>query len=606
MALNRQKTKEDKKMQDKWSLEELYAGYEDLKFKQDLEALDESIREINGLPASLEENEAAVNVKKIIEALETESRLISKLYSFASLRQAADTMDMENASVLGRLYQKMNETAKSKAQLMKYIAKLEDLDAVIESDEKLKAYEYVLRCVKEDDRYSLNDDVEEALAKMDISGGNAWSDLQSYLTSTVKVDYDGKQISLSDVRNLAYDADPSVRKAAYEAELAGYEKIKDSVAFSLNSIKMQANSECELRGYESVLDKSLYQARMKKETLDAMWEAIEEYLPKFHEYLKWKAKVLGHENGLPFYDLFAPMGHSDKKYTIEEAKSYLMNLFEAFNPKLAEVVDRAFEENWIDFYPREGKVGGAFCADIAPIKQFRILTNYGGNFTDIVTLAHELGHGYHDVMVQDNLPLNRDYTMPVAETASTFNENVVMNAAIEQADSDEEKLALIESQLSDATQIICDIYSRFLFEKDVCETRKEAFMSSEDLCAMMLKAQKKAYGDGLDENFLHPYMWLCKSHYYSAGFGFYNYPYAFGGLFAKGIYEKYLQDKENFLPKFNKMLQSTPLMSVEEAAKICDIDLTDKEFWRMSLKAITDRIEEFKRLTSNSSVEERK
>lgn len=584
-------------MQEKWSLEDLYTGYEDEKFKQDLKALDESISEINGLPASLEEKEATVNVKNIIEALEKESQLISKLYSFASLRQAADTVDMENASVLGRLYQKMNETAKAKAQLMKYIAHLDNLDAVIESDEKLKAYEYVLRCVKEDDRYSLSDDVEEALAKMDISGGNAWSDLQSFLTSTVKVDYEGKQISLSDVRNLAYDADPAVRKAAYEAELAGYEKIKDSVAFSLNSIKMQANSECELRGYDSVLDKSLYQARMKKETLNAMWEAIEEYLPKFHEYLKWKAKVLGYEKGLPFYDLFAPMGHSDKKYTIEEAKSYLMNLFETFNPKLAAVVDRAFEENWIDFYPREGKVGGAFCADIAPIKQFRILTNFGGNFSDIVTLAHELGHGYHDVMVQDNLPLNRDYTMPVAETASTFNENVVMNAAIEQADSDKEKLALIESQLCDATQIICDIYSRFLFEKEVCETRKEAFMSSEDLCAMMLKAQKRAYGDGLDENFLHPYMWLCKSHYYSAGFGFYNYPYAFGGLFAKGIYEKYLQEKDSFLPKFNRMLQSTPLMSVEEVAGICDIDLTDKEFWRMSLKAITDRIDDLKRLT---------
>lgn len=583
-------------MNGKWSLKDLYSGYEDPQYEKDNEKLDEVIARINELPNQLEKHDAKENILEILSCLEEENELVSKLGSFCMLQQSVEAMDMKHTSIMGRLYQKLNKTAKSETILNKYIAQTENLDEIIESDEKLKSYRYRLNCIRKDEQYQLSESVEEALAKMDISGGNAWSDLQSYLTSTVKVDYNGSTVTLSEIRNLAYDPDPKVRKSAYEAELACYEKIKDAVAYSLNSIKMQAISECELRGFDSVLDKTLYTSRMKKETLDALLEAIEEYLPKFHEYLRLKGKALGHDNGLPWYDLFAPMGNNDKNYSIEEAKNYLMELFSAFNPKLAEVAEKAFDQSWIDFYPREGKAGGAFCADIAPIKQFRILTNYAGSFSDIVTLAHELGHGYHDVMVQDNLPLNRGYTMPVAETASTFNENVVMNAAIARAESDEEKLALIESQLMDTTQIICDIYSRFLFEKTVCDQRKNVFMSADDLCQIMLDAQKKAYGTGLDQNVLHPYMWVCKGHYYSAGLGFYNFPYAFGGLFARGLYEKYLKEKEEFLPKFNEMLTATPLTSVEDAAKICGIDLTDKEFWRMSLEAVTKNISLFKQL----------
>jgi len=319
-------------------------------------------------------------------------------------------------------------------------------------------------------------------------------------------------------------------------------------------------------------------------------------MPNFHSYLRAKADSLGHINGLPWYDLFAPIAKNNKTYTVEEAKAYLMNIFEKCNPRMAQITDRAFEENWIDFFPREGKVGGAFCAGVESAKQFRILTNYDGSFSDVVTLAHELGHGYHDFMIYDNRPLNMNYSMPVAETASTFNENLVTNYAIENAASDEEKLALIEGQLSDVTQIICDIYSRFLFESKVVENRGSQFMFADDLCQIMLEAQKEAYGDGLDPECLHPYMWVCKSHYYSAGLGFYNFPYAFGGLFARGLYAKYRQEGAAFLEKYNLMLKETPVRSVEDVTKICDIDLTDKEFWLMSLHSYDAVIDEFKRL----------
>ena len=255
------------------------------------------------------------------------------------------------------------------------------------------------------------------------------------------------------------------------------------------------------------------------------------------------------------------------------------------------MVATAFDDAWIDFYPRDGKAGGAFCAGAQCLGESRILTNFDGTFSDVVTLAHELGHAFHNQCIRDHRVLNNDYSMPVAETASTFNECVVMAAAIQNAASKDEQLALIESQLQDATQIICDIYSRFRFEAKVFENREEQFMNADALCDFMTEAQKQSYGDGLDENCMHPYMWVCKGHYY--GPTFYNFPYAFGGLFARGLYAQYLSEGESFVPKYKKLLYTTPIATAEDTAKVADIDLTDKNFWRSALQTIADQIDLF-------------
>ena len=311
------------------------------------------------------------------------------------------------------------------------------------------------------------------------------------------------------------------------------------------------------------------------------------------ELVERMGKALGHENGLPWYELFAPMGKSDKKYTTQDAKDYLLSIFSGFDSQLHDMVERAFDEAWIDFYPRNGKVGGAFDCGVPSARQSRVLTNFDGAFGDIVTLAHELGHAFHDQQVFSHPLVCQEYTMPVAETASTFNEVLTVSAAIDAAESNDEKLALIESQLSDACQIICDIYSRYLFESAVFAARPEEFLDPDRLCQMMLEAQKKAYGDGLDQTCLHPYMWLCKGHYYSGGLSFYNFPYAFGGLFARGLYAKYQQEGKDFVPLYKKMLHATSVTCVEDTAKIAGIDLTDKAFWRQGLQSLADEIDLF-------------
>ena len=271
----------------------------------------------------------------------------------------------------------------------------------------------------------------------------------------------------------------------------------------------------------------------------------------------------------------------------------LLNIFGGFDSQLHDMVERAFDEAWIDFYPRNGKVGGAFDCGVPSARQSRVLTNFDGAFGDIVTLAHELGHAFHDQQVFTHPLICQEYSMPVAETASTFNEVLTVTAAIQAAQDKDEKLALIESQLSDACQIICDIYSRFLFESSVFEARPQEFLDADRLCQLMLEAQKKAYGDGLDQTCLHPYMWLCKGHYYSGSLSFYNFPYAFGGLFARGLYAKYQQEGEKFVPLYKEMLHATSVNDVEDTAKIAGIDLTDKAFWRQGLQSLADEIDLF-------------
>ena len=578
-------------MNEVWNLDPIYKGFSDPAFEADICSAKELLAEYTAFTGALAEKEPAQALHDGILLQERLSELAGKLGLFASLRQSTNTRDGEAASQMGRLMALYSGMAGPDAAFADWAAKLPDLMELVEADEFLQPYRFMFSKLKESSRYLLPGMGEQIMARMRLSGGSAWSDLQSYLTSTVPVSYNGGTTNLSAIRNLAYDPDPAVRKAAYEAEIACYDRIKDAVAFALNSIKLETISDCQLRGYVSPLERTLKHSDMRRETLDAMLGAMDEYLPKFWQYMKAKAKALGHENGLPWYDMFAPMGSAATKYTTEQSRDLLVKLFATFDQELADMVERAFDEAWIDFYPRDGKQGGAFCAGAECLNESRILTNFDGQFTDVVTLAHELGHAFHNQCIKDHRPLNHDYSMPVAETASTFNECVVMASAINKAADKDEKLALIESQLQDATQIICDIYSRFRFEAMVFENRESQFMHADTLCQFMAEAQKQSYGDGLDHNCMHPYMWVCKSHYY--GPTFYNFPYAFGGLFARGLYALYLSEGESFVPKYKKLLHTTPIATVEDTAKVAGIDLTDKDFWRAALQTIADQIDEF-------------
>jgi oligoendopeptidase, pepF/M3 family len=572
-----------------WTLEDLYPSFESQEFKQDVEAY----KALKGKFESLTLEDSIEGITQVVKLLEESTVLTGRLYNYIHLTLATDTTHETATQVEVQLAGVSADLQATYAKVSKFLGTIQ---TDITTDPFLAEYRYYFEEAKKDATHLLSDELEEVLAKMSISGGKAWSQLFDFMWSSAQGEYKGEVVTLSEIRGKAYDSDAEVRKSAYEAELKMYDAIKEPIAFSLNHIKKEVLTTSQLRGYESPLAHTLEASRMSRETLDALLEAIREYLPNFRKYLRHKAALLGHENGLPFYDLFAPVGNSSRTFTVEESKDYLIENFKTFSADLAEMTEEFFDKHYIDFYPRKGKVGGAFCANLPMIKQSRVLTNFTGSLSDVVTLAHELGHAYHGLHIENHRPLNQDYSMPVAETASTFNENIIMNTAIKEA-SDEEKIALIESQLQDTTQIIVDIYSRYLFETAVFENREQSFMFSKDLEEMMLSAQKEAYGDGLDQSYLHPYMWACKPHYYSTGLSFYNFPYAFGGLFSKGLYAIYQEQPEGFVEKYQELLRATTVSSVEDTAKVLGVDVSTPEFWKKALAEVAESIEAFIALT---------
>ena len=584
-------------MSHNWSLKELYSSFTSNEFLGDLDKVDKSINDLIAFSEKLNgESDELKSLEDIINKLENLYLLISKVASFASLTISADSKNVEGRKYLDVINNKISLLAEPSTKIYKWVASIENIDEVINKSELLKEHNFIIKEIVSKNKYMLSDKEEAIIAKMRTTGSEAWSNYKDYLISTHKVDInvDGKEESLplTVVLNMAYSKDPEVRKNAYEAEIKSYEKIEEGVAAALNGIKGEVITTSELKGYKSPLHMTLEESRMDEDILNAMLTAIKESLPTFRKYLKRKAEILGHKNGLPFYDLYAPVIEKEMKFDFEEGKAFVEKNFRKFSDNLANFALKAFDNNWIDVYPKEGKVGGAFCASIKDIKESRILLNYGNSFSDVVTMSHELGHGFHGECLNNETTLNSEYPMTLAETASNFCEIIIKKSAVKEA-SKEEAFAILEAEISDCNQVIVDIYSRFLFESEVFEKRKESSLSVEEINNAMLSAQKEAYGDGLDNNYLHKYIWTWKPHYYYATANFYNFPYAFGNLFAKGLYAEYLKRGDSFCKEYEELLAVTGKNSVADVTKIMNIDVHDVNFWRNSLKLIEEDIEKF-------------
>ena len=585
-----------------WSLKELYTSFNSEEFLEDMECLTEVIDEINKWTEIIVKDTdcAKVKLEGYVERFSVLADLITKIGSFIELSISVNTKDDEALKYSDILEKKLTKIVEAETKLNKWISSIENIDEVIKDSILLKDHEFILKEVVEKSKYLLTDREEAIIANMQNTGSNAWGKLKDNLISTHKVEIneDGKikEYPLTVVLNMAYDKDEKVRKRAYEAEIASYTKIEEGVAAALNGIKGEVLTICEFRGYKSPLEQTLINSRMEEESLNVMLEAMKESMPKFREYLKRKAEILGHKNGLPFYDMYAPIVESDMEFDYEKGKKFVVDKFRTFSDNLANFAQKAMNNNWIDVMPKEGKVGGAFCAGIHYLGESRILLNYGNSFSDVVTMAHELGHGFHGECLKDESVLNTEYPMPIAETASTFCETIVKKAAIKEADKIT-ALAILESEISDCNQVIVDIYSRFLFEKSLFEARKESALTVDQIKKLMLDAQREAYGDGLDPEYLHPYMWTWKPHYYYANSNFYNFPYAFGLLFAKGLYAEYLKKGSEFSSEYENLLSITGKHNIADITKEVGIDIHNKEFWKSSLRTIEEDIDKFMELS---------
>jgi len=461
-----------------------------------------------------------------------------------------------------------------------------------------KAHEFTLNESVDQSKYMMSEAEEILAAELTLSGGNAFGKLQGTLTSQLSVDFElgGKteKLPMPALINLRSHPDEPTRRRGYEAENIAWEGVKETLAACMNGVKGETLTLDKKRGREDAIHASIDSTRMDRATLNAMLGAMKDSFPMFQKYFKHKAKLIGKDK-LAWWDISAPMGKTDKVYSYEEAREFIVSNFNQFSPELGAFAQRAFNNSWIDAEQREGKRGGAFCMGVPGVKESRILSNFDGSFDQVSTLAHELGHAFHNECAYraDKTELQQSTPMTLAETASIMCETIITEAVLKQVTDPQEELAVLEAQMNNATGVIVDIYSRYLFEKEVFERREQSELSADDLNDIMERAQKATYGDGLDERFLQKFMWTWKPHYYSSGFSFYNYPYAFGLLFATGLYAIYQKRGADFVPDYKNLLASTGENRAAELADRFGINIRTKKFWADSLAIIGKRIDRY-------------
>lgn len=470
------------------------------------------------------------------------------------------------------------------------------LDELIEQSELAAEHEFPLRQLHTAARHLMSEEAEGLVAELTPSSGAAWAKLHDNLTSqiTARLNIDGEErvLTMSEIRNLAMHPDRELRQRAWRAELRSWEANAVPIAAAINGVKGYVLTVGDRRGWQDPLDEALFWGAIDSDILDAMVEESRAALPEFRRYLHLKADILGITE-LAWYDLFAPVGEAGRSWTWPNAVEFIQNQFGAYSSRLQGLARRAFTERWIDASPRPGKVGGAYCMWLLG-DESRILANYSPGYDSVTTLAHELGHAYHNLNEAGLTPLQRRTPMILAETASTFCETIVKEAALVDA-APGERVYILEQSLQGASQVVVDILSRFDFERALFARRRERELSVGELNTLMLAAQEETYGDALAKDERHPYMWAVKGHYYSPELSFYNFPYLFGLLFGLGLYAIYEQEPGAFPERYDALLSSTGRASAGDLAARFGIDLRSREFWRSSLDVIRadiNRLEE--------------
>ncbi|MHB8634951.1 MAG: M3 family oligoendopeptidase [Fimbriimonadaceae bacterium] len=509
--------------------------------------------------------------------------------AFLDCLLSADSFAAEPQRAAGRFSLGRAELDKAVVAFTAWVGSI-DAVALLTISELAREHAYAIAKAQESARRLMGAEAEAVSADLAVSGRIAWAKMYGNVTSQIQVHVDGfaDPMPVSAVRGLASHAESKVRANAYTAELAAWKEHAVPIAAALNSIKGASITICRHRGWDSPLDVALFNSNIDRATLDAMLSAAEDAFPMFRRYLRAKAHMLGTPQ-LAFHDLFAPLADPGDQWSWENAEVFVAHQFDSFSKRMGDLARRAYAKRWIDVSPRPGKRDGAFCQPVRS-DESRIMMNFKPSYNQVSTLAHELGHAYHNVCLSARTALQRDTPMTVAETASTFCEVIVRQAALN-AVGEAEQLAILEAGLQSATQIVVDISARFRFERAVVEQRAETELTADDFSDIMLDAQRQTYGDGLDPERLHGYMWAAKPHYY--GSDFYNFPYMFGMLFGLGLYAEYKAHPKGFVDRYDKLLSRTGMADAATLAADFGIDVRSKAFWQGSLAQISADVDRF-------------
>jgi pepF/M3 family oligoendopeptidase len=591
----------------RWDLTNVYPSLESAEFEDEFTGFktqvadldDYFVEVVNKTDEKTPPDQLGPILGEVVDRFNSASGLSSTLGAYIYSFVSTDSRDKTAKRVLSEYEQASLPLQNLNVQMKAWLGVVAPtLDKALEYSASAEAHTFMLKEAADQSKYLMSEAEESLAAELSLSGGNAWAKLQGTVTSQLTVDFelDGEtqKLPMPALINLRSHPDEATRHRAYDAENAAWASVGETLAACLNGIKGEVITLNKRRGREDALHSALEAARIDRPTLNAMLTAMEASFPMFRKYFNHKAKLLGKEK-LAWWDLFAPVGKSGKTYSFEEASEFVLANFEKFSPELRSFAKHAFDNNWIDAEIREGKRGGGFCMEVEGVKESRILVNFDGSQDQIATISHELGHAFHNECAYqfDKTPLQQLTPMTLAETASTFCETIATEAVLTQVTDPMEELAVLEGQLNSASQIIVDIYSRYLFEKEVFERREAAELSVDDFSDIMERAQKATYGNGLDERYLQKYMWTWKPHYYSTELSFYNFPYAFGLLFGTGLYAIYRQRGAGFVDDYKSLLASTGEATATELAARFGIDIRTRKFWDDSLAIIGKRVDRY-------------
>lgn len=588
-----------------WDLDVFFPGGSQSKEFQDfINAIPEKVAALTEHVQTLQVPTSASDAKVLadtLEKLKDVSANIGQAGGVLSCLTAQDTTDRQALLLQSQLSAIGATVAPAILRFHQLLGEIEEaiFAELLETDE-LGDFAFILTEWREQSKQKLSEQEEALIASLGVDGYSSWGQLYDLFIGDIKVEVevDGevKLLSVGQANNLSSHADAQVRQAAFEALEKVFTEKEEFFAKTLNHLAGFRLAVYKKRGWDEVLQEPLQINRMKKETLDAMWGAITDNKKPFAQFLTHKAQMLGKEK-IDFYDFDAPVTASTAKLSYQEGAEFILKHFGKFGPELEKFARMAFEDGWIEAENRENKRPGGFCTGMPLANQSRIFMTYSGSMSNVSTLAHELGHAFHSYALRPVHMLNRRYAMNVAETASTFAEMIVADAAVQEATTKEEKIALLEDKVQRSVAFFMNIHARFLFETRFYEERKNGIVSSARLNALMEEAQREAYAGALGE--AHPHFWASKLHFYITGVPFYNFPYTFGYLFSLSIYAKAREEGSNFEEKYMALLRDTAVMTVEDLAmKHLGEDITKRDFWEKGIALCVKDVEEFIELTS--------
>jgi oligoendopeptidase F len=480
----------------------------------------------------------------------------------------------------------------------------DDLFAELCADARLRDAVWFLTRVRERARWSMSAPEESLAADLDANGLSAWGRLYSRLSGKLEfaLELPGRptrHLPVSMTRTLLEDPDPGVRRAAFSGANAAWARSADTTAACLNAIAGTRLALYERRGVADFLEPALFDACISRGTLEALLDAVRDRAELARRYLRRKARLLGRER-LGFSDLLAPLPQApSERADFASARAQIESAFEAFHPPLGVFARKAFERRWIDWESRPGKQPGGFCSGSSLLEESRIFLTFNGAPGDTSTLAHELGHAFHGELMSGVRPWSRRSPMTLAETASTFAEQAVIDDSLARAaGSASSRLAILDGRLQDAAVFLLNIPARFSFERALYQERASGELSISRLCALMLEAEREWYGDALDEAELDAWFWASKLHFYITSTSFYNFPYTFGYLFSLGLFARAKREGPAFMPRYEALLRSTGSGSAESVARdAIGVDLAKPDFWHASLDLVEETLTEFLELS---------